>query len=67
MRRIACAVVLSFLFVRRALADVGPPVDVRWSGDWPEPARPGVETVGRFEIEAHRLSLRRFSPDRSPE
>lgn len=33
-------------------ARVGPPVEVRWSGEWPTPARPGVETVGRFELVA---------------
>jgi alpha-tubulin suppressor-like RCC1 family protein len=37
---------------RTALARVGPPVEVRWSGEWPSPARPGVETVGRFELVA---------------
>lgn len=33
-----------------AFATVGPPVEVRWSGDWPAPARQGLETAGRFEI-----------------
>lgn len=33
-----------------AFATIGPPVEVRWSGDWPDPARRGMETAGRFEI-----------------
>lgn len=35
-----------------AFARVGPPVEVRWSGEWPAPARSGAETIGRFEIVA---------------
>ncbi len=33
-----------------ALARVGPPVKVRWNGDWPAPARGGAELIGRFEL-----------------
>jgi alpha-tubulin suppressor-like RCC1 family protein len=39
-------------FAPPALATVGPPVEVRWSGEWPAPARRGAETIGRFEIVA---------------
>jgi hypothetical protein len=36
----------------RAGADVGPPVGIRWSGEWPAPARAGAIYVGHFELVA---------------
>jgi hypothetical protein len=54
-RFLAAALLTALLQVPApATADVGPPIRVRWSGEWPAPARPGVETVGRFEIAVER-------------
>lgn len=40
-----------------ATATVGPPIRVRWSGEFPFPARAGVETVGRIELSVHRAGI----------
>lgn len=40
-----------------AFATVGPPIRVRWSGEWPAPARPGVETIGRIELSVNRAGI----------
>ena len=53
-RSICSILVVVFGLAGTASARVGPPVEVRWSGEWPTPARPGVETVGRFELQSGR-------------
>jgi len=40
-----------------AFASLEAPIRVRWSGEWPAPARPGIETIGRIELSVVRAGI----------